>query len=517
MRDHKGKRFMRVKLIPMLAAFVACRAVCADTPPKAGAPSLPEVKASTSPLQAPPGRSRELPPATRTDERSNAGVAPAPSSVEPPITLDALEKLALSNNPTIRAAEALVQQQVGLLIQATRYPNPTAGWVQSTPSRSGESATQGAFISQDFVTAGKIRLARHAESLEVQWRNWQLQAQVGRVINDVRIRYYEVLGAQQAALAAQELERLAEEDLKAVKQLLEAKQASRPDVLHAEIHLSSVSSALQDAKLRHQAAWRQLANLIGVAQLPPTVLTENLEEHIPQLDWQESLQRVFADSPVLRGQAAQVQAATYEVELMRRQAIPNISTQIVVQRDTVKNFNEVSTLVSVPVPLFNRNRGNIVNAQATLQQQEQEYRRIQLALSDQLATSFQQYQSARNQVDHLREVLPRTVENYDLTSRAFKEGQAGFSFMRVLDAQQTYFQTKLSYLDALTSLHKIAIEIEGLELTGGLNPTEAGTALQATARPESGVRNVLLQQAQQQNAGIIRNLPGALQSTISEP
>src|SRR5207248_864657 len=108
----------------------------------------------------------------------------------------------------------------------------------------------------------------------------------------------------------------------------------------------------------------------------------------------------------------------------------------------------------------------------------------------------------------------RTQENLDLTLQAFRTGQAGFGIVRVLDARQTYFETRLSYIDALTSLRKIAIEVAGLELTGGLNPTEVGTALQATAGPETGVRNILLQQAREQGAGTSRLLPGAVQSTI---
>jgi hypothetical protein len=128
-----------------------------------------------------------------------------------------------------------VVQQQGLLRQLTRYPNPSAGWVQSASSRRSEGETQGAFISQDIVTAGKLRIAGKAERAEIEWRTLQLKSQTARVLNDVRIRYYEVLGAQQAMDTAAELERLAAEDLKTVGQLLEAKQASRPDVLQAEI------------------------------------------------------------------------------------------------------------------------------------------------------------------------------------------------------------------------------------------------------------------------------------------
>jgi hypothetical protein len=89
--------------------------------------------------------------------------------------------------------------------------------------------------------------------------------------------------------------------------------------------------------------------------------------------------------------------------------------------------------------------------------------------------------------------------------------------MRVRDAEQTYYQTKTSYIDALTSLRKIAIEISGLELTGGLNPTEVGTALQATPGVPTGLGGVLLQYSQQQAAGVGRTLPGAIQSTVTGP
>jgi cobalt-zinc-cadmium efflux system outer membrane protein len=428
-----------------------------------------------------------------------------------------LEGLALRNNPTIKAAEALIVQQQGLLRQLTRYPNPTVGWVQSTASQRSQGETSGAFISQDIVTAGKLRIVGQAERVEVDWRIQQLKAQIGRVLNDLRIRYYEVLGAQQAIATAVELERLAGDDLRMVRQLLEAKQASRPDELQAEIHLSAVRTSLQEARLRHQSGWRQLTNVVGVPQLPAGPLPDDIEADVPVFEWDESLQRLLGESPVLRAQAAQVREAELQVQLQKRLVIPNINVQTVIQRDYVKDFNSVSTLVSAPIPLFNRNRGNIINAQGLLMQQQQEYKRLRLALADQLASSFELYQSARNQVEHLREILPRTRENIELTTQGFVQGQAGFDFMRVRDAQDLYHRTRMSYINALTSLRKVAIEISGLELVGGLNPTEIGTALQSTPGVPSGLGGVLLQFQQQQQTGIGGTLPGAIQSTVAGP
>ncbi len=458
---------------------------------------------------------------TRADEPAHRqtiarAVAPADAPTAA-TTLDELEQMALAHNPTIRAAEALILQQQGLLRQLTRYPNPTAGWVQSTPSRPTQGATQGAFISQDIVTAGKLRIVGQAEKVEIRWRCLQLEAQIGRVRNDVRARYYEALGAQQASEIAAGLERLAEDDLKVLNRLIEARQASRPDVLQAEIHLSAVRAAKKDAELRLRAAWRQLANVVGVPKLAPVTLPDEPDAVPPELDWDESLRRLLAESPVLRAQAAQVREAELELQLQKRLVIPNVNVQTVIQRDYVRNFNQVSTLVSAPIPMFNRNRGGIINAEGMLRQQQQEYRRLELALADQLAATFQQYQSARNQVEHLREILPRTRENVELTSQAFRAGQSGFDFLRVRDAEDLDRQTRSSYLDAMTSLRKLGIEIDGLGLVGGLNPTEIGTALQATPGVPAGLGGVLLQFSQQQQTNTTSTLPGALQGTITGP
>jgi cobalt-zinc-cadmium efflux system outer membrane protein len=476
---------MRRLVVPVLTAVVACRTNAAPARPAEVAAPAPALGASAP---------------------------PAVAGERPPLTLADLEKLALAGNPTIQAAAALVQQQQGLLKQAGLYPNPAAGYVRTDPDQPGQSETQGLFLSQEFVTAGKLRLARAAGTQDVERSNWQLEAQRARVLNDVRIRYYETLGAQQAVLAAGELERLADEGVRVTRELVKAGQGTRPDVLQAELQRDAVRIALQDAKYRLEAAWRQLANVVGIPGLQPAALAGSLEGDIPHLDWQTSLRQLLAASPVLRAQEAEIRAAAYELKLARAQAIPNVNVQVVAQRDHVLKFSTVSTLVSLPVPLFNRNQGNVLNAEGLLLQQQKEYERVQLALTDQLAVSFRQYLTLRNQVERVRqEILPRARQNLDLTSEAYRAGR--FDFLRVLTARQTWFQTNLAYVDALTELHKVAIEITGLQLTGGLNPTEVGTALQtAPGAGAAGARNVLLQQLQEQRGGTMRTLPGALQA-----
>ena len=230
-------------------------------------------------------------------------VAPSAKGGErptPSLTLADLEKLALANNPTLPAAAAQVIQQQGLTRQAGLYPNPTVGYVRTDPDQAGQSQTSGVFLSQDLVTAGKLRLATAAGRQEIARSDWQLQAQQAHVINDVRIRFYEVLGAQQGIRAARDLEALALEGVKVAEQLLKERHGTRPDVLQAEIQLSAVRTSLQDAHYRHEAAWRQLAAVVGVPNLPPTALAGSLESDVPQLDWTQTVQQLLAANPLLR-------------------------------------------------------------------------------------------------------------------------------------------------------------------------------------------------------------------------
>jgi outer membrane protein, heavy metal efflux system len=254
-----------------------------------------------------------------------------------------------------------------------------------------------------------------------------------------------------------------------------------------------------------------LASVVGVPTMQPVPLAGTLESDIPQLDWQRSLRQLLDSSPLLKAQETLIREAGYDVKLARALAIPNLNVQIVAQHDQVLKYNSVTSLVSLPIPIFNRNQGNIQGAKGLLAQQINEYQRIQLALSDLLAADFQQYLSARSQVERLqKEILPLTKENLDLTTKAYKAGQLDFA--RVLSARQSYFETHMAYIDALTSLHTSANTIEGLELTGGLNPTEIGAALQAApgAGGTATSRNVLLQQLQAESRAT-RVLPGAVQ------
>src|SRR5438067_7233024 len=130
-------------------------------------------------------------------ESDRSGAASAVSQPAAVLSLAALEQMAMQNNPTLAQAAANIDVARGRAVQSGLYPNPTVGY---TGERIGAAGTagelQGVFLNQTIVTAGKLRLNRAGFSQEILQMEAQALAQQYRVVNGVRVRFYQLLAMQ---------------------------------------------------------------------------------------------------------------------------------------------------------------------------------------------------------------------------------------------------------------------------------------------------------------------------------
>ena len=393
------------------------------------------------------------------------------------LSLAELEALALQTNPTLAQAQAQIEVEEGTYRQAGLYPNPQIGYLNGSASNASVKQSNGVFVSQEFVTAHKLGLDQQASSQEIKRFQWDREAQAMRVLNDLKIRYYEVLGAQEAIAVSRQLEKIAEENLQTAERLFTSKQGTKSDILQAKVQLETVQLSREDAEYRHSAAWEQLSTIIGTSPMQPIPLAGDLASDVPQLDLETCWQELLSRSPQLRSTESELDHGRAVYRLAQAQAIPNITLQSVVEYDKATQSTTASTLVALPLPLYNRNQGNIDKAAADIRTDQNEICRVQLVLRDQLADSFRRYQSSLRQTQRLKQgILPNTEENLKLARELYVAGET--SFAPVLVAQQSYFESRMAYVEALTELHKVVTEINGLQLTGGLNPAAIGSAIQ---------------------------------------
>ena len=111
------------------------------------------------------------------------------------LTLSDLQSIAFANNPTLAAAAARIEAASGRQFQAGRYPNPVVGYQTIEMGLRDTAGQQGGFVSQRFITGGKLELDQMIAGQEMAEAEFQLLAQERRVHRDVSLRYYDALVA----------------------------------------------------------------------------------------------------------------------------------------------------------------------------------------------------------------------------------------------------------------------------------------------------------------------------------
>lgn len=412
-----------------------------------------------SPLTFPP-----LDPPAASGESLPIGATPV---AEQALTLAAIESLAERNNPSLTEAAAIVQKARGAYGQLGRPANPTIGYAGDEIGDDGTYGQQGVYVSQTIVLGGKLAAGQRVAGQEVQSLLWQAEAQRFRVRNDVRRLYYETLGAQERLRLTRELEQIAQQGVENAQVLKEALQAAQPDVLQAEIQQQEVHILVNRAEYQYHAAWRQLASVIGLPEMQASPLADTLHIAQPERDRDTARMQLESQSPELNQAAAEVQRALARIEREKLQPIPNLQIQAGVMQMASSDNTAASLQVGLPIPLFNRNDGNISRAVADYQRACAAVQRLKLNLESRLASTYAQYQDAQNRVRlYHDQIVPREQQTLDLIQSAYPEQ---FDFLRLLTARRSYFQARLNALDALVDLRKAEVALDGLLISGSLD------------------------------------------------
>jgi cobalt-zinc-cadmium efflux system outer membrane protein len=299
-----------------------------------------------------------------------------------------------------------------------------------------------------------------------------------RILNDVRASFYHVLAAQRLVDVKQNLTKLAADAVRTSYQLGNVGQADRPDILQAEVEQQQASVSVRVAQQSLQASWRMLAAVVGRPDLAVARLEGDLEA-IPDLNYEEWVATALRESPQVKLAQQAVERAEATLSQARKAPIPDVQvTGILAQNYEPQDMRKTTGLqggaqVGVELPIFNRNQGNIAAAKAQIEGTKQDLARVKLQLQRDLASIFQNYDSARAIVDqYSKEMLPRAEQAYRLYQANY-QAMAG-AYPQVLISQRTLFQLEAEYVQALETVWQGALAIRGFGLTDGLSGPGVG-------------------------------------------
>ena len=467
--------------LPMMSkrslSAVVCLGIMIPLPASAQgfrAPALPGPRQTSHTAAAkvdpPQGESIVTPPAV--PKPPDAGTTPsdrttAPPAARGPMTLDEFELIAWANNPTLAQAAAKIDAMRGKWVQDGLCPNPKVLYKGDEMGNEGKSGFQGWAISQELVTGNKLGLSRAVADQQVRQAQFDRASQEWRVLNDVRIQFYSVLLAQRSVELNLELHKVAQAVAKTARDLHTAQEVSKIDVLQTKIEADTVQIQAAKSRQAYLSAWRKLISVIGTPDLPPTYVSGNLNDAVSDLQWETALHKILSGSPELCAAYAKAEGARLAVQRAYAERHPNIEVEVGRSHDNIAHDDVTNVMVAVPLPIFNRNQGNIQQAQSELMAAQADIERLSLELRQRLAGVFERYATARDQVTRYeKDILPSADESLKLVNAGYRAGETPFT--TVLTAQRTYLQAQTAHLDALRELRETSILIEGLLLMDSL-------------------------------------------------
>lgn len=433
-----------------------------------GTTPLPAVEPGATQIRVlPPGEvlepaplPRALPPGQKQAPRLGPEArAERAEDISPGISLDDVIAVAMGNNPAIREALTQAAAARAKAYQASLYPNPVLA--TASPQLTGSDSQYNVFASQDIVTKGKLRLDTAAASGTAREAEWNAVRTRFEVLTTVRQRFYTTLAAQRRAEVLQELLEIARKSKDVGDRLLKGGEGTRTDVLLLDIELDRSIVSLQNANTMVDASRRQLIAALGVPDLAISRVKGDLEAKTPAYDMIAVEQGVVTRNALAR--AAEVEIGRSQILLERAQVepFPNVNFLGGYQYQVNEPHQQGLYQVTMALPLWNRNQGNIRAAQQSVGTATAQLGRVRNELSNQTAAALGRYLSAQQSVDRYeQQILPKAQETQRLTQQLYGEGQ--LDFLRLLQAQRTLIEANLGYINSQEARWAAAAEVAGL-------------------------------------------------------
>lgn len=405
-----------------------------------------------------------LPPLGRNPE-------PQPGPDGRPLALADLQRLAVTNSPLLRQPRADVESARGSAIQAGAYPNPSFGYQWDTAGTGGTAGFQGFFIEQTIRTAGKIKLGQAIALIDLMNAEVAYRRAQSDVATQVRTAYFAALVAQESVRVSEALARLTDAAFRIQVEQVPGGVAAPYEPMQLRVLAYQARDALASARNTYVSSWKQLAAAVGLPAMPPTQLAGRADMPVPVYSYEAILPRVLSNHTDVRTAENGLQRARYNLRLAQVMPVPDVSLHLAVEHDfTVPPFQTTTSgTIGLPVPLWDRNRGNILQAQAALLRAVEEPHRVRDDLTGRLADAFRRYESNRTRLRLYRDhILPDQVRVYQGVRQRHNWDPDAVSFGDVVTAQQTLAQVIITYVGALGDMWTAVTDIANLLQTNDL-------------------------------------------------
>lgn len=392
------------------------------------------------------------------------------------LSVDRLIELGTGRRADLLAARQRLSIAQGKLIQAGLRPNPTLNTEYGSPRFLGGEAESDlkVGVSQLFELGGKRSRRVAVAELEIN----KAQADVAAIERAVSI---EIRTAYTSALSAARQLDVLEKLIAANEELLRVTEArlKEGDVAPLDTNLVRVENdrfKVQSIQVRNQVdtAVLELKTLIG-ADINEALKLAPQPDRPPRFDMglTELSELALRTRPDLNAARINEEIGAARINLAKANGTPNIEAGVAYSRsNSIIDFpprigggsfpnkdNSLVFSVSVGIPVFNRNQGEIASATGEKIQATRDREFLESTVKRDVAVAYKKYRAAAESlVIYSTQIVPRSEENLRTVRASY--GLGDFSVFEVVNEQRRLTENITNFNQVLKDYYNALTELE---------------------------------------------------------
>jgi len=381
------------------------------------------------------------------------------------LTLGTALHRALKASPRLTAAERDIGIASGQRLQAGALINPELSYEYDNAfgsgvyrgTRSAESTLQ---ISQLFELFGKRDARIAAGAAGVETATIQRKAVRLEILSETAVAFVSVLGLQRRIQILDEQVTSIDRITPLLQRRVEAGASSPAETGRAEAASALVKADRERTKAALASARRELAVLMGDTAPNFASVSGRLEVTGRPPSFKSVVAAIDANPQLVRWTAVYAQRNA-ELLLARLKPYPDVRVGVGWRHYNASNDDAVRLTLSVPIPVFDQNQGNILSAQESLAKTRAEREANRNTLIVLAGRAYDTLQGSLRELAILRDsAIPKARQAAEAIAEGY--GQGRYSLLEVLDAQASFVQSRLREQEAQQNVHVAVATIEGL-------------------------------------------------------
>ncbi|MDP2653157.1 MAG: TolC family protein [Candidatus Omnitrophota bacterium] len=367
---------------------------------------------------------------------------------------------AYQDNPQMVEARARIGSAQGDLLTVRTWLNPEleaeVGGLKKNEAEERRGHLDSISIKQPFSPVGVRYLQTKMARNDVLAQEEMVKLTWAAVYADVRGLFSQIVLDQQSI-------RLAEDNANALRQFFsnvqiryQSGQVLKNDLNRAQIELRKAESESLAAQRNLKVNKAGLNFLLGRPYDRPFEIREELREESLSLDLEDLIRRAIAQRPDLKAQALQFDSSRKDVVRAELGRLPSFSLGF--EKTDTAYDKDYAALVSINVPLWNLNQGDVRKARARRTIEETKTDALKREIGLEVYRLFLNAEYAQSQIHLLNQSLREANELLSLAHLRYREGKIGFT--DYLDQVKTAAQAKVNYYEALYDLERSINSLE---------------------------------------------------------